>query len=48
MFHTLYELACSSIHMHGYIKNNNNYIVQIIHFFLEEVQIIRGISLYFF
>ena len=38
--------VCSS--MHGTIKNNHNYTIQIIYIFLEEVQILYDISLHFF
>ena len=30
------------------VKNNHNYIIQIIHFYLEDVQIIHGVNLHFF
>ena len=39
MFHILYELVCNFMHMHGYIKNNNNDIVQIIHFFQKKFKL---------
>ena len=32
----------------GTLKNNHNYTIQIIHFFIEVVEIINGISLHFF
>ena len=32
----------------GIVKNNHNYIIQIIHFYLEDIQIIHDVNLHFF
>ena len=44
------KLVCSFVHMHGIIKNNQNYtfIYIYIYIYYEEVQIIHSISLHFF
>ena len=46
----LYSLVCSLCICTSIIKNNHNYTIQIIHLKKKkkEVQIINGISIYFF